>query len=254
MEQASGLLLAELGQQYCTVAQIPEGSQNVSGLRMVGWDGPSIPAEELVEVLSFPGSRFDRVVICSAFPQSTLVPHKYFHSVAAADPLFSADGKQLYDTVPEWQLMNIYYLPLAVYEGVSHLYPQAEYFHAYTPPLKIYNGFVAEDQVSVHVGPGEIRVVVRKGGRLELVQTYAYATSLDVVYFLLKICYEFQLPQGDVLLILSGLVAEDSALYRDLRQYFGNLHFSKPVSVGLDDTAHPQHYFASLYNLAACVL
>lgn len=254
MEADSGLLLCELGEQYCTVAHIPQEETAIASLQMYAWDRPGLTPDALVEVLSFPGKRFDRVVVCSAFPQATLVPHKYFHSVASADPVFQQGGKQLYDTVPEWQLMNIYYLPLAIFEGVSHLYPDAEYFHAYTPPLKIYNGFVAEDQISLHMGPGQFRVLVRKAGRLELVQTYAYLTSLDVIYFLLKICYELSLPQSEVLLILSGLVDENAPLYRDLRQYFMNLHFAKPVSVGLAEPAHPQHYFTSLYNLAACVL
>jgi hypothetical protein len=88
---------------------------------------------------------------------------------------------------------------------------------------------------------------------VQLAQVYAYKTPLDVVYFLLKICYEFALDQSEVFLILSGLIDQDSAMYAELYNYFLNLHFAQAPLFSLPENDYPHHYFTSLYNLAACV-
>jgi hypothetical protein len=75
-----------------------------------------------------------------------------------------------------------------------------------------------------------------------------------VAYYLLKICYAFELSQQEVYLILSGLVEKSSNLFAELQQYFAHIHFAQRPEISLPQTSHPHHYFTSLYNLAACVL
>ena len=98
----------------------------------------------------------------------------------------------------------------------------------------------------------QFRVLVKKDHQVHLAQTYSYKSPLDVVYFLLKICYEFKLDQSSVFVILSGLIEKDSAMYRELHSYFVNLHFAEATSYELPQNELPHHYFTSLYNLAAC--
>jgi hypothetical protein len=76
---------------------------------------------------------------------------------------------------------------------------------------------------------------------------------LDVVYYLLKICYELNLDQSETYVVVSGLIDKDSALYNELHNYFLNLHFAQAPSYSLPQNEHPHYYFTSLYNLAACV-
>jgi hypothetical protein len=74
------------------------------------------------------------------------------------------------------------------------------------------------------------------------------------VYYLLRLCQEFDLLQQEVFVILSGLVEKDSALYTELQQYFTNIHFAQQPEISLPQSQHPHYYFTAVYNLAACVL
>jgi hypothetical protein len=111
---------------------------------------------------------------------------------------------------------------------------------------------VAESQVAVHFTPFNFRVIVKKEGQLQLAQMYCYQAPLDVVYYLLKIIQEIDLLKEDTFIILSGLIEEDSALFKELHQYFLNVHFALPGNVTLQNNKLPQHFFTSMYNLAAC--
>ncbi len=106
----------------------------------------------------------------------------------------------------------------------------------------------------VHFTNKEIRVTAIKQEQLKLAQIYAYTTPLDVVYYLLLICQEHDLSQTETPLLLSGLMSEDSAMYKELYQYFSNIQFWKPASKTALQSEYPHHFFSSLYNLAACVL
>src|SRR5678816_4790472 len=69
-------------------------------------------------------------------------------------------------------------------------------------------------------------VVVLKHNSILLAQIFAYSKPADILYWLLKICKEFSLPQNEVTLLISGLIDKRSAMYRDLDQYFLNIEFA----------------------------
>jgi hypothetical protein len=129
-----------------------------------------------------------------------------------------------------------------------------EAVHAFTCQLRSYNGFVAEDQMTVHFTGKEIRVIAKRDQQLKLVQSYFYTAPMDVVYYLLSIAREYGFSQSGTTLILSGLISEESAMYKELHQYFSAVHFWKPVTKAILQNEHPQHFFSSIYNLAGCVL
>ena len=158
----------------------------------------------------------------------------------------------LHDNVPEWQLTNLYAMPVAFHKALQASFSSLQFFHAYTPAIKIYNGYIADNQLNVHFTPQHFRVLFKKDSSIQLAQTYAYKTPLDVVYYLLKICYEFGLSQQELHVILSGLIEKDSAMFTELHQYFANVHFAHPPEITLPDDSHPYHFFTSLYNLASC--
>ena len=87
---------------------------------------------------------------------------------------------------------------------------------------------------------------------LLLSQYYPYSTPGDVVYYLLKICHQFSLPQQEVQLQLSGLIEKQSALYKELYQYFIKIDF-RDASWNIPDSEYPNHFFTSLNDLAQCV-
>jgi hypothetical protein len=195
------------------------------------------------------------VVVCAAFPQAILFPHKYFkRDYSALKAVYDLPAQAyFYDSIEEWQMVNAYAVPESIYDSLTDAFAKVQFIHCYTPAIKVYNGFVADNQLSVHFTGRYFRVLLKKEMAVQLVQTYAYKTPLDVVYYLLKICREFAVSQADVYLILSGLVEKESTLYAEVRQYFGQVHFAQQPVIKLPQSPHPHHFFTSLYNLAACV-
>lgn len=252
----SDVLLLQTGVDHCSCGYFNEASRSFNLIRYIGFDDGASMETKLPAILrEIKGNRFKKVLVCSAFEQALIIPQKT-----------SADGSRLLnsmydgpfsnhrsDVIGEWQVINAYAMPDLVHGAFESAFPMAKYIHAYTPVLKVYNGFMADDQVDIDFSVQHFRVMVKKSNQLQLIQTYAYKTPLDVIYYLLKICYEYGLNQSEVFVILSGLVDSDSAMYKELHHYFLHLHFAKTPDYKLPASDHPHHYFTSLYNLAACV-
>lgn len=256
-EDGSGqTLLVELGKAHCCYAYLQKTSNNIGRIHYTTY--PELETEiYLPEILQpLKDSTFESVAVCSAFPQALLFPYKQFKNDYSALTLIYDQPAQdfFHDSIPEWQIVNAYSMPQSVTNIVQHAFPSVKYLHAYTPAIKIYNGYVADNQLSVHFMESDFRVLLKKDRMIQLVQTYAYKTPLDVIYYLLKICYEFNLSQQDVYLVLSGLIERDSNLFTDLQQYFTNIHFVQQPEISLPENPHPHYFFTSMYNLAACVL
>lgn len=246
-------LLLEIGKDYCCYAFWYRHS--IDRLRFISFN--EMEGEERLPqiVADIPKQDFQSVFVCSAFPQAVLIPSKYFTDNYEALDIIYDQPAQVYkhDKIPEWQLVNTYAIPSSLENVLQASFPSAQYIHAYTPLLKVYNGYVADNQLSVHFTPQYFRVLFKKDTAIQLVQTYYYSTPLDVIYYLLKICDEFELQQTSVYIILSGLIEKISALYTELNQYFSNVHFAHPPEIKLPENDYPHYFFTSLYNLATCV-
>jgi hypothetical protein len=247
-------LIMEVGPDYCSYAFLDTISKSFDLIRYIVFDEVE-SEQELKNLLDQLEESFERVRICSAFEQALITPQHLFKGNYALLDLVFDNGSRYHmnDPINEWQVTALYSMPSLIYKILLSKFPFAEFCHSYTPALKIYNGFVAPDQVDIHFTTSNFRVIVKKDGGLQLAQTYSYKTPLDVVYYLLKIFYEFRLDQSEAFLIVSGLVEQDSTLYNELHHYFANIHFSQAPAFSIPGDAHPQYYFTSLYNLAACV-
>lgn len=248
-------LLLEIGHGYCSYAFLDAGKKSFDFITYVDFN--ELEADQKMDlIVNRLDKNFKRVMICISYAQALLTPQNLFKEQYAILDVVHEDGNRqhLNDSIIEWQVSNLYSMPASLYRLLLKKFPSAEFCHSYTPALKIYNGFVAPDQVDINFTTTHFRVIVKKDGGLQLAQTYAYTTPLDVVYYLLKIFYEFGLDQSEAFLIVSGLVEHDSALFNELHHYFSNLHFAQAPAFNIPGDAHPQYYFTSLYNLAACVL
>jgi hypothetical protein len=253
--QEGQALLLEIGADHCSYAFLDKMQRSITGLKYFSLDEFETE-EHLRSILNEISERnFIEVLICTAYPEALLTPFKFADQDGPLLNLIydQPAQKHLKDTINEWQIVNAYAMPLAVYELLEEAFPSARFIHAYTPSLKVYSGSDAGDQVLVHFTLQHFRVLVKKGGQVQLAQIYSYKTPLDVVYYLLKICSELQLSQSDVHLVLSGLVEETSALYNELHNYFLQIGFVAPPTVSVPQNEYPQHFFTSTYNLAACV-
>lgn len=248
-------LLLEIGKNYCTYAWWNKNQQAIDNLQFISFE--ETEAEEslnnvMEEIKAVQGQS---VIVSFAFPQSILTPTKYFNnSYELLNIIYEQPAQEFkHDAIPEWQVVNQYSIPVSLQQTLQNAFSNYQHFHSFTPQIKLYNGFMADSQLSVHFTPQYFSVLLKKNLAIQLAQSYHYTTPLDVVYYLLKICYELELEQSSVYVILSGLVEKDSALFSELNQYFSNLHFAHPPQLKLPADDYPHHFFTSLYNLAACV-
>lgn len=248
------VLLLEVGEEFCSYAFFQKGKSAITKLKFLACSRQQLEATVTQVLADLKEFNFSKIFVSSAFPQALLIPNKFASGKKDLLDLVYDEPSQAYffDAITEWQIVNAYALPSAICHLIDEAFQQVQYYHAYTPAIKTYNGYSNENQVSIHFMPQQFRVLLKKENQIQLAQTYEYTTPLDVVYYLLKICTEFSLSQQETHWVLSGLIEKDSNLYAELKQYFLNLHFSHQPEIGLPESNLPQHYFNAVFNLAAC--
>lgn len=248
-------VLLEIGNTYAAYTYLNKATATLDGMFYHSFAETDAETDLKTIVANIASTGVQAAVVCSAFPEALLTPSKFFsQDYAVLDAVYGgAEQAHFHDSVPEWQLVNVYAFPQALRRLLDDAFFSVEFYHAYTPVLKIYNGYIADHQILAHFTEQDFRVLVKKDSAVQLAQTYAYKTPLDVVYHLLKLANEFGLSPQSLHLIVSGLIEKDSALYAELRQYFSHLHFTHPPERALADNSHPHHFFTSLFNLASCV-
>lgn len=253
----SSVLFLEIGDSYCMASGINATTRAIDAVQVFTFEPIDIE-ESIQQILQSVSAdnKFKKTVIAAAFTEALLIPRKlFFSNTPLVNIVYDVkQAQQLHDQIAEWQMVNLYAIPTAVYKQITERFPAAMFMHVYTPLLKIYNGFTSDMQLMIHFMNNQFRLVAKKEGQIHLVQTYHYTSPMDVAYYLLKIATEFSLPVEETQLVISGFVDENSALYKELRQYFAQIHFANLTELTILEEQHPNHFFTSIHNLAACVL
>lgn len=253
------VLLIEIGEDYCCFAKGNAAAKNLQELRYYSFKRFAFEAlNDIWAVAKENGAAYEKVVVCSALPQALLVPEKFYDEAAVNDMLQAIYPVQqdriLHDAIRMWKLYTVYAVPSVLHQVNAQHFPNIDYIHAYSTALRTYNSVTADHQLFVQFAVSTFRVKVKKEQKLVLMQTFPFQTPLDVVYVLLKICTETGLKQEETPVTLSGLIDADSDLYKELYNYFLHLRFASFPDHFTLQSPYPSHFFASLYNLAACVL
>ncbi len=177
--------------------------------------------------------------------------HQPDQSGSMLKALYGTNGQEavITENVGDWQLFNVYAVPAALLHSVQQHYPSAQSRHQFS--LAMNDVIAATDAGNLYVDfrPDEFSVVIVKSSKLLLAQTYSYTTPEDVLYYLLKCCAYLDLSQQESSLQVSGLIDSDSALYKELNQYFLNIEFRESAWQSND---FPAHFFTTLNDLARC--
>jgi len=185
------------------------------------------------------------------FPECSLVP----------EPLFSMDNnREIIDTlhgdlqkglilsekIPWWELFNIYRISPDLHQLLQNSFTAGKYWHYYSLP---------EDCIKVIFYSDKMVALFVRGGRVQLVQTFLYQDTKDVIYHLLNSCRQLGLDQENVKLLVGGLIDRQSTLSAELHKYFLRLQFEEiDESIKITDELKelPLHYFSSILKIAVC--
>jgi hypothetical protein len=244
-------LLLQVGEDHCSYAFLDQRNARIARLVHLRLDPFEDGPEHLLAGLK--GVDFEKVIVASAFPEALVIPRKYFNdNYSLLGTIYDLPAqKYLHDRINEWQVTTVYSIPAELYNRVTEQFSSVYFFHGYTTSIRVQYEF-GQPQLQINFTGSYFTVLLRNEQQLQLVQTYSYKTPLDVVYYLLKICYEFGISQSAVCLVISGFVERDSALFTELQSYFLNLDFTPSPPLELPAGDYPHHYFNSLYNLSLC--
>lgn len=237
------ILLGEMAADHVCLATITPDN----AIRSVRYfdTGSLEPLQKSLEERSF-----KKVIIGAAYPEAITTPNRYFDQSKSDNfllEIYPAEHKLFRNSVVnEWQVTISYALPIEI----QTLVPGAVIEHVYYCDLK--RTFGVDQEIKLCFGPKYFRAVVKKGNTLQLCQMYPYQTPLDVTYYLLNIGYQLGMDQQQTQLTLSGLIDQDSNLYKEIYQYFTRVSFDQVD--GLIESEYPAHYFTSIHQLAKCAL
>ncbi len=203
---------------------------------------------------------YQHTFICYDYPQSIMVPlaqYKQDDAKLMLQTMFGISGKDAIVTEPVqgWQMNNVYAVPKDVYDWTYQQFPTSNYWHTYTIGIKNIVATDFEGSLAADFRTDDFSLVVTRGNKLLLTQTFPYSTPADFIYYLLDTCRQFSFSQDTVRVYLSGLIDKESALYKELYQYFLHVNFriSEWKIPSGDEQSYPAHFFTSLNDLAKCV-
>jgi hypothetical protein len=220
-----------------------------------GWDEAEL--SELFSSFPILNKPFYDIQVAWDYNRSTLVPSANYDYQNAAQLLNTLYGVApgeitISEVIAEWQLQNVFSVPQQVHDWVREKFPTAKSRNQFSLSMRKINAGESEGVMLVDFRKNDFVLTVAKQSRFLLAQIFEYTTPEDVLYYLLKICKQFSFSQQGVQLELSGLIDKDSALYKELYQYFINISFREADWKGSNE--YPAHFFTSLNDLAKCAL
>lgn len=157
------------------------------------------------------------------------------------------------DSLAEWQLYIGYTVPALLLNALQDRYPDLRVRHFLKLALQQAGQSGMQGKLLVNFRPHYFFAVLVRNNLLQFVQEFQYDTPADVLYYLLKICEDQLISTSELNVELSGLIDQESSLYRELWQYFVHLQF-RDASWETSGNAFPAHYFTTLNDLAKCAL
>jgi hypothetical protein len=152
----------------------------------------------------------------------------------------------------EPNLIIAYRIPSEWFYVAQHHFKLGEVQHSYTAVLQSLNPISNATVIKVQFYPGYFTAVVMKEGSLQLIQTFLYQWSDDVLYYLLSISQRFNLNPSELELSVSGMIDLKSALHPQLEKFFHNIVVEEvnKSRLAIDVSEYPSHYFTPFFNLA----
>ena len=204
---------------------------------------------------------YRQTIILYNLSESALIPDEIYQQEINSDltdVLFGNLKKNLVltDKHQEAVAHTIYRIPQNIHNLMHQKFPNGQYWHLYSLWLKTMKDSASAEKEVIQLifASDKMMVSVFKEGQLQLLQSIPYSTPEDVAYQLLNYCHELSISPEECLIIVSGYIDEDSALFNELKKYFLKLQFD--TLIGSEEKRlgeYPVHYFSYLQKIAACV-
>lgn len=203
--------------------------------------------------------KFNSVHIIYSYSPAILVPQQFLDGAYKDDLLalvFGEDSERVTrtDIMQKHAIHNVYGIPAQVEMALTRYFGYAECSHIFS----LLPDTVKEPGNHLYCifSSGQLKVLLVKDGKMQVMQNYNYSTPEDVAYHLLNLCKIFDVNVSGINVRLSGMIDASSALYTELLKYFLLMKFDTlPAQYEYPDAfkEYPDHYFSHLFSIAACV-
>ncbi len=257
------ILLCELSSEGFSYTIKNEDQNSFLGLAVYHYDkttppvGFPIALQILFHQQEILSKNFKKIMINYSLPQSVLIPFSLYNRQQNSDVLNLIHGDLqdndtiLTDVIIQQATYNSYRVPTAIYDVIQSQFPNVVSAHQYSVLLK--QPLSVENKLSVIFYSQKMVVLLIKDGKHQLINTYNYHTAEDVTYTLLNICQQFEVKNID--LQISGLLEQNSALYKEIRKYFNSIEltsFPEGKNYSEEISEYPSHYFSHIFAIDSC--
>ena len=169
-------------------------------------------------------------------PFLALVPNRLYNEEEKRAYLekmlrLQADDDLLSDELPFSDAMGVYPIGSKLKQQLDSQFPDAAYCHgasALSRNLAAIHREEAPKRVFFNLRDGMVQVFAFEVDDLLFLNTFSFLESTDLVYYLMLVCQQLGWKAEETPLWGTGLVVEDSAIYRNLQRYFPHFQLLTP--------------------------
>lgn len=213
----------------------------------------------IIEEQSILQQRFNKVHVIYSFNPFVLVPHQFMNGTdnhAMLELVYGESQERVMrtDFMYRHAMHIVYGIPKIIDTVIRRYFEMAQCTHLFSMLPDV----IKEEGIHLYCifNPGQIKVMLIKDEKLQLMQNYMYHTPDDAAYYLLTICKNFEVNLSKCKVHLSGMIDESSALYAKLFKYFLEIKLAplpETFQYPQEINQFPPHYFSHLFSIAACV-
>ncbi len=194
--------------------------------------------------------------------EAMLMPGEQKNIVAAEDHLSLLYGESewhelKYDKVGvKDQFLNAYRIQRTIHELAGRYFPSHEVHHVYSPLLEdlLTRHWQDSQFLKLQFYSHHMILLLVKDQQLQLIQSFEYQTSEDVLYHILNALQQFGLAPSSIPVEISGFFDRDGELHKQFVQLFQEVHFDEMVAGDIlqkiGEAGYPAHYFTPFFKLA----
>ena len=192
-----------------------------------------------------------------SFPEVLVIPESKFSASTTKDLCNLMFGEQPsawigYKKLPRvYQIILAYRIQAGIYQWITERFPSYDSTHTYTAAIE--HGLQDADPqkitVTLDFSVQFFSAVVVSGAQLQVIQTFSYAASDDVLYELLNGLHQLKIIPQQCILNISGTVNAGSELVVRLAEIFPTIQWQVISPSGIFEQVYeqfPAHYFYTL--------
>ena len=189
-----------------------------------------------------------------------LIPEKLLTATSAEDYLSLVYGESMRHDVKYEKLLatkvfiNAYRVRKAFTELLARQFIIYQTSHTYSTILNdvMRRPIIDPAFIKIQFYSNHFIVAVWKDERFQLIQSYNYQSTEDVLYYVMRIVEQFSFEFSEVTLELSGFIDRELSLFTQLSSLFNRITTDNMQAVGVFKTVegeYPPHYFTPFYKL-----